>query len=73
MASRKRHFSSPENLFRKKTKYASKFQEKWKMEIEFIESSERGDSFAFCKLCKANFSVVAGGGGGGGGAIRFLK
>ena len=47
MASRKRHFSSPENLFRKKTKYASKFQEKWKTEIEFIESSERGDSFAF--------------------------
>ena len=59
MASRNRHFPSPENSFRKKTQYASKFQEKCKTEFYFIESSERGDSFAFCKLCKANFSVVA--------------
>ena len=58
MASRKRHFPSPENSFRKKTQYASKLQEQWKTEFDFIESSER-DSSAFCKLCKANFRVAA--------------
>ena len=41
---------APENSFRKKTRYASKFQEKWKTEFDFFESSERGDSFAFRKL-----------------------
>ena len=57
MASRKRHFPSPENSFRKKTQ-CLKFQEKWKKEFDFIESSER-DSSVFCKLCKANFRVAA--------------
>ena len=59
MASRNRHFPSPENSFRKKIQYASKFQEKCKTEFYFIESSDRGDSFTFCMLCKSNFSVAA--------------
>ena len=47
----------------KKRKYASKFQESWLTSKDFdgIAKSHKGETYAHCKYCRADFSVAAGG------------
>lgn len=47
----------------KKIKYASKFQESWlkNKDCDGIVKSHRGDTYAHCTYCRADFSVAEGG------------
>ena len=41
----------------KKKVYKSKYQNGWEIEFTWVTKSEKGNSFAFCKLCQRHFSV----------------
>ncbi|KAG8590542.1 hypothetical protein GDO81_006790 [Engystomops pustulosus] len=46
---------------KKKAKRLSHFKDAWMKEHPFLKKSRRGNSFAFCELCAADFSVGHGG------------
>lgn len=64
---RKRHFTcsdsevSPIAKKPKSTRSLSKYQQGWNQEFGCIESSAKGESYAYCTICSANFGIGHGG------------
>jgi len=45
----------------KRSRYACKFLEKWTHEFLYLTKSQKGQGYAYCKLCSVDFSVSVGG------------
>lgn len=41
----------------KKRKYLSKYRNEWEIAFPWLTKSEKGVSFAYCKVCQRHFSV----------------
>ena len=58
---RKRSLSGPCTVTpTKKKKYVCKYQPSWEKELEWLQKCNLGEDWAYCKLCKVNFSVASG-------------
>ena len=45
----------------KKRKYATKYQPEWATEMDFICASDKGTTFAYCRVCNVHINVSFGG------------
>ena len=52
---------SPSRQSTKKRKYASTFKASWIGDLSWIGKSDRGTSYAYCRVCNSHFGVSAGG------------
>ena len=48
-------------IWRKKGKYAAKYQPEWATQIDFIFASDKGAMFAYYKACNVYVNVSFGG------------
>ena len=45
----------------KRKKYAAKFKPEWVADMPWIGPSDRGSTFAFCRVCSSHISFASGG------------
>ena len=57
----KRALSPEKTSTPKKKKYAAKFNSKWIQSLQWVSRSDKGENYAYCKICNSHFSVAAGG------------
>ena len=57
MAKRKGDFTTPVS----KKKYSSKYKPEWTTDMPWLGPSDRGASFAYCRVCSSHISIASGG------------
>ena len=50
----------PSRQCTKKRKYASTFKASWIGDLDWTSKSDRGASYAYCRICNSHFGVGAG-------------